>query len=92
MPYLINQLKAARKAKKLNQAELGKKLGLPQSHISKIEQSATDPRLSTIADLARVLDLEIMLVPRTMIPPVRALLSNKPPPPRRWMPDEEDDQ
>ena len=42
---------------------IGRKLGLPQSHISRIEQGLTDPRLSTITDMARLLDQELVLVP-----------------------------
>ena len=44
MNDVISQLKAARREKGLKQADLGKKLGLPQSHVSKIEQGSTDPR------------------------------------------------
>lgn len=93
MSNLIDQLKAARQQREMKQAELGKKLGLPQSHISTIERGATDPRLSTVEDMARLLDRELMLVPRELVPAVRALLrgetesDNQ----RRWMPDEEDD-
>ncbi len=65
---ILQQLKAARLAMRINQSELGKKLGMPQSHISKIEQGVTDPRLSTVADMARVLDQELMLVPRQLLP------------------------
>ena len=89
MSNLTNQLKAARRAKGLKQADLGKKLGLPQSHVSKIEQGATDPRLSTVVDWARVLDLEPMLIPRQMVSRIRALLSGEPEAERRWQPDEE---
>ena len=64
MDDILQALKSARKDKNLKQAELGGKLGLPQSHISKIEQGITDPRLSTIRDMARMLDLELILVPR----------------------------
>ena len=86
---MTDQLKAARRAKGLKQAELGKKLGLPQSHVSKIEQGSTDPRLSTIVDWARVLDLEPMLIPRQMVSRIRALVNGEPEPERRWQPDEE---
>ncbi len=68
MHEIIKQLKRARLDKKLKQSELGRKLGLPQSHISKIEQGKSDPRLSTVTDLARLLDQELVLVPRDMLP------------------------
>ena len=54
MGTIIGQLKTARQKKGLRQSELGKKLGLPQSHISSIERGVTDPRLSTMADMAWV--------------------------------------
>ncbi len=91
MSNLINQLKSARKARGLKQAELGEKLGLPQSHISKIEQGTTDLRLSTIADMARVLDQELILVPRQMVSSVRALLRGETEQERRFQPDEDEE-
>lgn len=88
MSNIIEQLKAARQARDLKQADLGKKLGLPQSHVSKIEQGATDPRLSTVADMARVLDQELVLVPRQLVPQLQALLYGEDERERRWQPDE----
>jgi len=75
----------------MKQSELGKKLGLPQSHISKIEQGANDPRLSTVTDMARVLDQELMLIPRQMVPYIRALLRGDKEQERRFQPDEGED-
>jgi transcriptional regulator with XRE-family HTH domain len=91
MDSIIEQLKAARQQLGIKQSELGSKLGLPQSHISKIEQVANDPRLSTLADMARILDLELMLIPRQLLPAVRALLKGEAPPTRRFQPDEPDE-
>lgn len=63
-------LKAARKAKGLTQRELGQRVGLPQSHISKIESGAVDLQLSSLAEIARALELEVMLLPRRALPAV----------------------
>ena len=90
MYKIIQQLKYARKDKKLTQEDFGKKLGLPQSHISKIEQGGTDPRLSTVTDMARLLDQELVLVPRSMLSAVRAFLSGGDEPKPMWHPDEDD--
>ena len=90
MNEIIKQIKRARQDKGLKQSELGGKLGLPQSHISKIVQGATDPRLSTLTDMARVLDWELLLVPRAMLPVIRAVLSGEQAHRPRWQPDEED--
>ena len=91
MNVIIEQLKAARQAMDLTQSEVGKKLGLPQSHVSKIEQGGTDPRLSTVSDMARVLDQELVLVPRQLLSQVRALLQGEKEHERRWQLDEEDE-
>jgi transcriptional regulator with XRE-family HTH domain len=77
MDEIRKQLKSARKAKHLSQQDVGKKLGLPQSHISTIESGKVEPVLKTVITMARVLDLELMLIPRRLIPAVRTLLSGK---------------
>ncbi len=91
MKTIIDQLKSSRQAMGLKQVEVGQKLGLPQSHVSKIEQGVTDPRLSTVSDMARVLDHELILVPRLLLSQVRAMLQGDEEHERRWQPDEEDD-
>jgi len=63
-------IRQARKDKGLTQRELGKRVGLPQSHISKIESGAVDLQLSSLAEIARALDLELKLVPRKALPAV----------------------
>ena len=71
----MEQLRAVRRARGLSQRGLGARAGLPQSHISAIESGAVDPRLSSVVELARQLDHEVVLVPRALLPAVRALLS-----------------
>ena len=71
---LARRLAKARTEKGLTQAELGQRLGVPQSHLSSIERGRTDPRVSSLLELARVLDLEIMLVPRELVPVVSHLV------------------
>ncbi len=90
MQSIIEQLKSIRLANGLKQAEMGQKIGLPQSHVSKIEQGATDPRISTVLEMARVLDQELVLVPRQLLPQFRALLYGQEEDERRWQLDEED--
>lgn len=78
MPYLNDQivksLKEARKRKVLSQRELSAKSGVPQSHISKIESGGVDLRVSSLIALARVLDLELELVPKKSIPAVKSIV------------------
>ncbi|MFZ1104836.1 MAG: helix-turn-helix transcriptional regulator [Hyphomicrobiaceae bacterium] len=71
--HVIEALKLARKEKRLSQRELSAKAGMPQGHISKIENGAVDLKLSSLMELARALGLEIMLVPRKLVPAVEML-------------------
>lgn len=65
------RVREARIAKALTQKELGQRVGLPQSHISKIEKGTVDLKLSSLVEIARALDLEITLVPRKALPAVQ---------------------
>ena len=77
MNYVIEdfseQLRAAREKKGLSQRELSALAGVPQSHISKIENSGVDLRISSLAAIGRALDLELMLVPRKALPAVKSV-------------------
>src|SRR5690606_1961683 len=77
MEEITEKLKKARHAKRMTQAELGKKMGLPQSHISQIEAGRVDIRLSSLLEMARLLDLEPMLIPRILTPAVRSIISGR---------------
>ncbi|MBB72710.1 MAG: transcriptional regulator [Legionellales bacterium] len=70
---IISQLREARIAQKMSQRELSAKVGLPQSHISNIESGKVDLKTSNLVEIARCLDLEVMLVPRPLITTVKAL-------------------
>jgi len=71
---ILKSLKRARKAKGLSQRELSAKSGVPQSHISKIENGAVDLRVSSLVALARTLDLELELIPRKTVPAVQSIV------------------
>ena len=71
---IVSVLKAARDDKQLTQRELSRKVRLPQSQISKIEQGTVDLRLSSLVELSRALDLELMLVPRKLVPAVQSMI------------------
>ena len=62
-----------------SQIELGQRLGLPQTHISGIETGKVVPRFDTLLDLVRVLDRDLLLVPRTLVPAVQALIRDQRP-------------
>ena len=70
---LAKTLRLAREKKGLTQRSLAERTGLPQSHVSKIENAAVDLQTSSLIELARALDLEVVLIPRSLIPAIRAL-------------------
>lgn len=72
--HIARALKKAREEKGLSQRELGSKAGVPQGHISKIENDTVDLRISSLVALARALDLELALVPRKSLPAVKSLV------------------
>jgi len=67
-------LRAARLRKGWSQRDLAERSGLMQAHISRIEGGAVDPRLSTFLELARLLDLEAIVVPRAAISAVNGVI------------------
>ena len=72
--HIARTLRKAREARGLSQRELGKKAGVPQGHISKIENGAVDLRVSSLVALARALDLELALAPRKVLPALKSLV------------------
>ena len=68
------ELVAVRHKRGWSQAELGQRVGLPQMHISGIETGKIVPRFDTLLDLVRVLDRDLLLVPRALVPAVQALV------------------
>jgi transcriptional regulator with XRE-family HTH domain len=71
---LRRELIEERRLRGWSQAELGKRLGLPQMHISGIETGKIVPRFDTLLDLVRVLDRDLLMVPRALVPAVQALI------------------
>lgn len=75
---IIKALKAKRLDQGLTQRALAHKVSSPQSHIARIESGLVDPKLSTVIELARTLELEIMVIPRQILPVVQALVRGRP--------------
>lgn len=67
------QIRVARQAAGLSQRGLSSKAGVTQSQVSQLESGAHEPRLSKLIDLARALDLELVLVPRKMLPAIQSI-------------------
>lgn len=74
LEHMAETLRSAREARGMSQRDLSAKSGVPQSHISKIESGAVDLRLSSLVELARVLDLEVAIVPRKTLPALQAIV------------------
>lgn len=71
------ELRRAREEKGLTQRELSAKVGIPQSHLSKIEAGLVDLKSSSLIEIARALELEPMLIPRQLISLVRGLIRSR---------------
>jgi transcriptional regulator with XRE-family HTH domain len=82
---LRRELKEARVKRGWSQRELGSRLGLPQMHISGIESGKIVPRYDTVIELVRILDRDLLLVPRALVPAVQSLIRDHL---RRDQPDE----
>jgi predicted transcriptional regulator len=91
MKSINEQLRDARRADHVSQKALGAAIGLPQSHVSAIETGKVDPRLSSALEMARRLDYELMLVPRILVPAVRAMLAGDDEAPL-WAVDDTEDE
>jgi HTH-type transcriptional regulator/antitoxin HipB len=77
MDILLEHLKQARKTQGRSQRLLAEALGIPQSHLSKIENGQVSPTLHSVRELSHTLGLELMLVPKAQISLVKALLNNR---------------
>lgn len=75
MISIQDQLRQFREMKDFTQSDMGERIGQPQSAVSRIERGG-DLRVSTLLEMARVLHLEPVLVPKHLIPAVQALLGH----------------
>jgi transcriptional regulator with XRE-family HTH domain len=66
-------IKHGRQTKGWSQLELGRKVRLAQRHISGIETGKIVPRYDTLLEILRALDLDLVLVPRALMPVVKAI-------------------
>lgn len=70
-------LKKKRLQEGLSQRALSAKTGIPQNHLSKIENGEVNLQASTLIEISRTLSLELMLVPRELIPTFQAILKGR---------------
>ena len=68
------EIRNARRDRGWSQIELGRRAGLTQRHVSGIETGRIVPRYDTLIDLLRMLDHDLALVPRGLVPVVQSLV------------------
>jgi transcriptional regulator with XRE-family HTH domain len=71
---LRRALKDARKKRDWSQRNLASQLGIAQRHISGIESGKIVPRYDTLLELVRMLDRDLIMVPRALVPVVQSLV------------------
>ena len=67
-------LKQARKTRGWSQRDLSRHLGIGQRHVSGIESGKIVPRYDTVLELIRMLDHDLIMVPRALVPVVQSLV------------------
>ena len=74
MSFLIEELEAARKAANLSQEQLATGAGLSRMTVQRTEVGQIDPRLSSVAAMARTLGMDLMLVPTALRPELESFV------------------
>jgi len=72
MSTLGDIIRQARQAKGWSQRDLSARTHMPQAQISRIENADVDPQVSTLIELARALELELQLIPKSALTAVEA--------------------
>ncbi|OAF19647.1 transcriptional regulator [Bradyrhizobium neotropicale] len=76
---LIREVQGQRIRAAMSQRALAVRSGLTQAHISQIETGRLEPGLSSFIQMARALDLEVVLVPKKLLPAVEGMLRSTTP-------------
>jgi transcriptional regulator with XRE-family HTH domain len=64
----------ARKKRGWSQRDLASRLSVGQRHISGIESGKIVPRYDTLLEIVRMLDRDLIMVPRALVPVVQSLI------------------
>jgi transcriptional regulator with XRE-family HTH domain len=64
----------ARRQRGWSQRDLASRLGIGQRHISGIESGKIVPRYDTLLEIVRMLDRDLIMVPRALVPVVQSLV------------------
>ena len=63
---LVIALTAVRKSRHITQAELAQQAGLSRMTVQRLESNGLDPRLSTLQEMARVLEHDLVAIPQQL--------------------------
>ena len=74
MSFLVEELEAARKAADMSQEQLATRSGLSRMTVQRTEAGQIDPRLSSIAAIAKTLGMDVMLVPTALRPELESFV------------------
>ena len=74
MSFLIQELEAARKAHDMSQEQLALGAGLSRMTVQRMEAGQIDPRLSSVAAIAKTLGMDVMLVPTALRPELESFV------------------
>ncbi len=77
LEHIANALKEARNTKGWSQRELSARSRIAQPQISRFENGDVDMQLSSLIELARALDLDLQLVPRSAVQAVAAVMKER---------------
>jgi HTH-type transcriptional regulator / antitoxin HipB len=75
--YVGRRLAKQRERLGLTQSQLAKRMGTTQAWVAQLETGKREPRWSTLLDFARALELEPMLIPRSRVSAVEAILQHQ---------------
>lgn len=64
----------ARKKRAWSQRDLASRLGIGQRHISGIESGKIVPRYDTLLEIVRMLEHDLLMIPRALVPVVQSLV------------------
>ena len=73
---LITTLAQTRKAARITQADVAERAGLSRMAVQRTETGDVDPRYSTVAEMARVLGLQMLAVPADLVPALQAFIQS----------------
>lgn len=73
---ICRSIRQRRKEKNWSQEDLAKQLGMMQRHISEIERGKVMPRLNTLLDILRILNLDLVLVPQKLVRLVQVMVDD----------------